>query len=159
VCSGAKPKIADYPFTTLSPNLGVVSVGDKSDRLSFVMADIPGLIEGANEGVGLGDRFLGHIERCKVLVHLIDATEKDVVKSYKVIRGELKGYGAGLTKKKEMIVLNKIDALTKEDIAKKAEKLKKETKKKIYLIYAVAGAVVRELIYKIIHNSQFTINN
>ncbi|MCL2473803.1 MAG: GTPase ObgE [Alphaproteobacteria bacterium] len=147
VCSAAKPKIADYPFTTLSPNLGVVSIGDKSDRLSFVMADIPGLIEGANEGAGLGDRFLGHIERCKVLVHLIDATEKDVVKSYRVIREELKGYGGGLTKKKEMVVLNKIDALTEEEIKKKTEKLRKETKKKIYAISAVAGIGVKELIY------------
>src|SRR6201994_2569511 len=106
--SAAKPKIADYPFTTLTPNLGVV---DLSENERFVIADIPGLIEGASEGAGLGTRFLGHVERTAVLIHLIDATEDDIVGAYKTIRGELKNYGEGLAEKRELLVLNKADAL------------------------------------------------
>src|SRR5262249_30939245 len=117
-CTAAKPKIADYPFTTLSPNLGVVQLGGKGGR-TFVLADIPGLIEGAHEGHGLGDRFLGHIERTRVILHLIDGTDEDVAKNYKTVRGELKAYGGGLSRKPEIIALNKCDALTPADIKQK----------------------------------------
>ncbi|NIA68301.1 GTPase ObgE [Pelagibius litoralis] len=118
VVSRAKPKIADYPFTTLHPNLGVVTVGEAD----FVVADIPGLIEGAHEGSGLGDRFLGHIERCGVLLHLIDGTQEDVAGAYRVIREELTAYSGELADKVEVIGLNKVDALTPEErTAKQAE--------------------------------------
>lgn len=119
--SRARPKIADYPFTTLHPNLGVVGV----DEEEFVIADIPGLIEGAHEGAGLGHRFLGHVERCRVLLHLIDGTAQDVADSYNTIRGELEAYGGELKDKTEIVALNKCDALTKEDIAEKLEALRK----------------------------------
>ena len=115
--SAAKPKIADYPFTTLAPNLGVV---DLSEAERFVLADIPGLIEGASEGLGLGTRFLGHVERCAVLIHLIDGTEEDIVGAYHTVREELKAYGFGLEDKREILALNKIDAL---DPDTRAEKL------------------------------------
>src|SRR5499426_4406745 len=105
--SAAKPKIADYPFTTLHPGLGVVREASRD----FVLADIPGLIEGAHEGAGLGDRFLGHIERCRVLLHLVDATAEDVAGAYRTVRAELKAYGAGLEKKKEIVALSKCDAV------------------------------------------------
>jgi GTP-binding protein len=105
--SRARPKIADYPFTTLHPNLGVVKAGD----YSFVIADIPGLIEGAHEGHGLGDRFLGHVERTSVLLHLVDITQDDIVGAYRTIRNELAMYGGGLADKREVVVLNKSDAL------------------------------------------------
>ncbi|MGO1120438.1 GTPase ObgE [Rhodovibrionaceae bacterium A322] len=113
--SRAKPKIADYPFTTLHPNLGVVGV----DEQEFVMADIPGLIEGASEGAGLGTRFLGHVERCGVLLHLVDGTEEDVVASYQTIRHELEAYGTVLGAKPEIVGLNKTDSLNDEEIAEK----------------------------------------
>ena len=145
-CTAAKPKIANYPFTTLSPNLGVVQIGSQRDRKTFVLADIPGLIEGAHEGQGLGTRFLGHVERTKVLLHLIDGTEEDVVKSYKTIRAELKAYGAGLTRKTEIIALNKCDALSADEIKKKIAALKKISKKDIYAISAVAGKGVQEIL-------------
>jgi len=145
-CTAAKPKIADYPFTTLSPNLGVVRLGDKGDSTSFVLADIPGLIEGAHEGQGLGDRFLGHVERCRVLLHLIDATDEDVVANYKTIREELKAYGAGLSRKAEIIVLNKCDALDAGDIKRKVASLKRVTKKPIHTISAVAHTGVTEVL-------------
>ena len=106
--SQAKPKIADYPFTTLHPNLGVVETAGES----FVLADIPGLIEGAHEGAGLGDRFLGHIERCRVLLHLVDGTEEDAAASYLQVRRELEAYGEGLAEKPEVIGLNKVDSLS-----------------------------------------------
>ncbi len=118
--SAANPKIADYPFTTLHPNLGVVRIADRD----FVLADIPGLIEGAHEGAGVGDRFLGHVERCATNVHLIDGTEEDVVKAYKTIRTELEAYGNGLADKPEIVVLNKIDALTKEAVKEKLAELR-----------------------------------
>ena len=108
--SAAKPKIADYPFTTLHPQLGVVRI----DAREFVLADIPGLIEGAHEGVGLGDRFLGHVERCRVLLHLIDGTCEHAGEAYKIVRGELDAYGHGLADKPEIVALNKADALTPE---------------------------------------------
>ncbi|MDD3030280.1 MAG: GTPase ObgE [Alphaproteobacteria bacterium] len=148
-CTAAKPKIADYPFTTLSPNLGVVSLGDKADPLSFVIADIPGLIEGAHSGQGLGDRFLGHVERCRVLLHLIDATEDDVVGNYKTVRGELKAYGGGLVRKPEIIGLNKCDALDDSSIRKKVAELKKVTRKPVYILSGVAHTGVREVLLKL----------
>jgi GTPase len=123
--SEARPKIADYPFTTLHPGLGVVSIGVGA---SFVLADIPGLIEGAAEGAGLGTRFLGHIERCSVLLHLVDGTQEDVAEAYRQVRGELEAYGGGLTDKPEIVALNKIDALSKDEISEKAKQLKKACK-------------------------------
>ncbi len=117
--SNARPKIADYPFTTLHPNLGVVGV----DGVEFVVADIPGLIEGAHEGRGLGDLFLGHVERCAVLLHLVDGTAEDVVEDYRTIIHEVDEYGAGLADKPRVTVLNKIDALSPEDLAEKTAAL------------------------------------
>lgn len=109
--SAAKPKIADYPFTTLHPGLGVVGVSGRE----FVLADIPGLIEGAHEGLGLGDRFLGHIERCRVLLHLVDATSPDIAQSYVTVRRELEAYGADLADKAEIVALSKIDAVADDE--------------------------------------------
>ena len=128
--SAAKPKIADYPFTTLHPQLGVV----KAAGNSFVLADIPGLIEGANEGHGLGTRFLGHVERCAILLHLIDVTGDDPVKAYRVIRKELKDYGPELAEKPEIIAFNKIDAINEKDLQKKLADFKKRLKKTPILI-------------------------
>ena len=143
--SAAKPKIADYPFTTLHPNLGVVKVDDKD----FVLADIPGLIEGAHEGAGIGDRFLGHVERCRVLLHLVDVTEADVAQAYRTIRGELKAYGADLTRKREIVALSKCDAVTPEVAAVKAAELQKAARKKPLLLSAVSGAGVRDALLKL----------
>lgn len=134
VVTKARPKIADYPFTTLHPNLGVAWV----DNYEMVIADIPGLIEGAHEGVGLGDRFLKHVERCSAFIHLIDATVEDVVKEYQAIRRELELYKKTLNTKPEVVVLNKIDALTKEEADKKAKALEKACGKKVYLMSAIA---------------------
>jgi GTP-binding protein len=119
--TAAKPKIADYPFTTLHPNLGVAAV----DGREFVIADIPGLIEGAHEGVGIGDRFLGHVERTRVLLHLVSATEDDVGEAYRIVRGELEAYGAGLDEKPEIVALSKIDTLTPDAMKKKQRALGK----------------------------------
>jgi GTP-binding protein len=131
----ARPKIADYPFTTLHPNLGVAWVDGKE----LVLADIPGLIEGAHEGIGLGDRFLKHVERCSVFLHLIDGTADSIVKSYKTIRRELELYAPKLIQKPEVIAINKSDSLTKEDIKKKITALKRATKSPIFAISAIAG--------------------
>ena len=117
--SAAKPKIADYPFTTLHPQLGVVRI----DEREFVLADLPGLIEGASEGAGLGTRFLGHVERCAVILHLIDGTEEDVAGAYRTIRDELAGYGNGLAYKPEVIGLNKIDAIDPDEVEEKLGQL------------------------------------
>ncbi len=135
IVSHAKPKIADYPFTTLHPQLGVVSAGDGE----FVLADIPGLIEGAHEGKGIGDRFLGHVERCRVLLHLVDGTADDVQASYRTIRGELKAYGHGLAEKAEIVALNKIDALDAAAIKEKQTKLRRSAKKPVHLLSGVSG--------------------
>jgi GTP-binding protein len=140
--SAAKPKIADYPFTTLHPNLGVVRVGE----LDFVLADIPGLIEGAHEGAGLGDRFLGHVERCRVLLHLVDATAEDVAGAYRTVRAELKAYGGGLARKKEIVALSKCDALDEASIAAKAEQLKAAARKKPLVLSAVSGRGMKEAL-------------
>jgi GTP-binding protein len=141
--SAAKPKIADYPFTTLAPNLGVV---DLSAGERFVLADIPGLIEGASEGAGLGTRFLGHVERTAVLIHLVDATQEDVAGAWKAIRGELKAYGEGLADKPEILALNKVDALDPETRAEKARALKKAAKVAPRLVSGVSGEGVTELL-------------
>ena len=140
--SAAKPKIAGYPFTTLTPQLGLVSLGKRE----FVMADIPGLIEGAHTGVGLGGRFLGHVERTRVLLHLVDGTEENVAKNYKIIRGELKNYGGGLSKKPEIVFLNKCDSLTEDEISKKLKALKKVAKTTVLGISAVTGDGVKEAL-------------
>jgi GTP-binding protein len=140
--SAAKPKIADYPFTTLHPQLGVVRV----DAREFVLADIPGLIEGAHEGVGLGDRFLGHIERCRVLLHLVDGTCEHAGEAYKTVRNELDAYGHGLTDKPEVVALNKADALTPELLKSQTARLKRAAKKTPVVISAVAGHGVREVL-------------
>ena len=140
--SAAKPKIADYPFTTLHPQLGVVEV----DGREFVLADLPGLIEGAHEGTGLGDRFLGHTERCRVLLHLIDGTSDDAGEAYKIVRGELEAYGHGLTDKPEIVALSKSDALTKDAIKAQAGKLKKACKKTPLVLSAQSGDGVPEAL-------------
>lgn len=138
----AHPKIGAYPFTTIHPNLGVVSRGH--DEL--VLADIPGLIDGASDGAGLGTRFLGHVERCPILVHLIDGTEEDVVSSYRTVRHELAEYGADLSDKIELLTLNKCDSLTDEEIAEKKLALEEATNNTVSVISGVAGTGVRELI-------------
>ena len=141
--SAATPKIADYPFTTLTPNLGVV---DLSTAERFVLADVPGLIEGASEGAGLGVRFLGHLERTAVLIHLIDGAAEDVVGAWRTIRGELGAYGEGLGEKPELIALNKIDALD-EDARKAAqEDLQAASGQAVWLISGVSGEGVRPLL-------------
>ncbi len=142
----ARPKIADYPFTTLHPNLGVARV----DTEEFIIADIPGLIEGAHEGAGLGDRFLGHVERCRVLLHLVDGTEEDPAASYRIVRGELSQYGGGLDGKPEIVALNKTDALTKADITKKRKKLEKACGHEVRVISGVAGTGLRETLAELL---------
>lgn len=144
--SAAKPKIADYPFTTLHPNLGVVSIGERD----FVLADIPGLIEGAHEGQGLGDRFLGHVERCAILVHLIDGTEEDVKTAYKTIRGELSAYDEGLAEKPEIVVLNKIDSIEPDAVKDKVKVLKRLSKAEVFTCSGVTGEGVDKVLYRII---------
>ena len=144
--SNARPKIAGYPFTTLHPGLGVVKAGDRE----FVMADIPGLIEGAHEGAGLGTRFLGHVERCRALLHLVDGTEEDVVGAYKTVRGELKAYGGNLVRKKELVALNKVDAMTAEDIEAKRALLAKASRKSVYVISGVSGQGVQPLLHELL---------
>jgi GTP-binding protein len=142
--SSAKPKIADYPFTTLVPNLGVIDLGPEQ---RFVLADIPGLIEGASKGAGLGTRFLGHVERTKVLIHLVDGTQDDPVKAYRVIRRELKKYAEALAERPEIVAINKIDAM--DDAAKKTlcTKLKRASGQTPHLISGVTGEGVRELLF------------
>jgi GTP-binding protein len=140
--SAATPKVADYPFTTLYPHLGVVTV---SDSQRFVMADLPGLIEGAAEGAGLGTRFLGHVERCVALVHLIDATQDSATEAYRIIRHELENYGGDLALKPEIVALNKIDALTPAEANRKRAALSRAIGKDVRLVSAVSGAGVREL--------------
>jgi GTP-binding protein len=140
--TAAKPKIADYPFTTLHPGLGVVRV----DSREFVLADIPGLIEGAHEGVGLGDRFLGHVERCRVLLHLVDGTGEDAGAAHKTVRAELEAYGGGLAEKPEIVALSKADALDDETKKKQLASLKKAAKKTPILLSAHSGEGVTEAL-------------
>jgi len=141
--SAARPKIADYPFTTLTPGLGVV---DLSAEERFVLADIPGLIEGASEGAGLGTRFLGHVERCAVLIHLVDGTQEKIAAAYRQVRHELEAYGEGLAEKPEIVVLSKADALSKEERAAAARKLARACGQKPMIVSGVSGEGVRELL-------------
>ncbi|MBI0001006.1 GTPase ObgE [Bartonella sp. W8122] len=143
--TAAKPKIADYPFTTLHPHLGVVRI----DGREFVLADIPGLIEGAHEGVGIGDRFLGHVERCQVLLHLVSAQEEDVAKAYQIIRDELEAYGHGLSEKPEVVALSQIDILDEETKQIKQKQLEQISGKKIHLLSAVTHAGIEETLRSI----------
>ena len=140
--SAAKPKIADYPFTTLNPQLGVVRV----DQTDFVLADLPGLIEGAHEGAGLGDRFLGHAERCNVILHLVDGTESAIVRAYKTIRGELDAYGHGLSEKPEVVALNKADAVPKAQLSKKRAALEKASGREVFVMSGVTGEGVQDVL-------------
>ena len=141
--SAAHPKIADYPFTTLHPHLGVVRAGD----IDFVMADIPGLIEGAHEGAGLGDRFLGHVERCAVILHMIDVTAEDPVGAYRIIRAELAAYGAGLEGKPEIVALSKCDALDEVTLEERVTGLARALGRKVFAISAVSGLGISGLLY------------
>jgi GTP-binding protein len=140
--SRARPKIADYPFTTLHPGLGVVRIDDGE----FVMADIPGLIEGASDGAGLGTRFLGHVERCGALLHLVDGTQDDVVAASRTVRAELKAYCHNLARKKEIVALNKTDALTPEEIETKRAALAKASRKTVHAISGAAGIGLRPVL-------------
>src|SRR3954453_6681579 len=141
--SAARPKIADYPFTTLHPQLGVVRLNASEE---FVLADIPGLIEGAHEGAGLGDRFLGHVERCAVLLHLVDGAAGDVVKAWRTVRGEMEAYGGGLADKPEIIGLNKTDAMTPREASARLAALRKASGRPVYLLSGVTGQGVPELL-------------
>lgn len=153
VVSNAKPKIADYPFTTLIPNLGLVDVGEATNtniKDTFLVADIPGLIEGASQGKGLGDEFLKHVERTKVLVHLIDVNEKDIVEGYRTINQELKKYDKNLLKKPQIVVLNKIDTIDQEFTDLLIKEFKKKVRKyPVMAISAVSGHGVPELMKEV----------
>ncbi len=138
----ARPKIADYPFTTLHPNLGVATI----DGREVLLADIPGLIEGASEGTGLGTHFLKHVERCSVLIHLIDATTENVAESYQIIRHELEQYSARLAAKKELVALNKIDALTPDEIDKKVKALSRIAPHPVFTISGIAHQGITDLL-------------
>jgi GTPase len=140
--SAARPKIADYPFTTLNPQLGVVYV----DGREFVLADIPGLIEGAHEGVGLGDRFLGHVERCRVLLHLVDGAGGNAGEAYKTVRHELLAYGQGLAEKPEIVALNKADAMTAAEIKQQVARLQRAAKKPPLVVSGVSGEGVKDVL-------------
>ena len=140
--SRARPKIADYPFTTLHPNLGVVTYGVEE----FIVADIPGLIEGAHEGAGIGDRFLGHIERCRVLLHLVDGTAEDVASDYRVVRGELQAYGGGLESKPEVVALNKCDSLLPEEIKTKLEALEAASGARVWPLSGLSGIGLKDIL-------------
>lgn len=142
VVSAAKPKIADYPFTTLHPNLGVVAIDGKE----FVMADIPGLIEGAHEGAGIGHRFLGHVERCRVLLHLIDATHTDPIASWRTIRTELSAYDDGLARKPEIIALSKCDSAPDDYVTDLIKELQKAGAKNILRLSSVTGSGLNEVL-------------
>src|SRR5215217_7657056 len=140
--TAAKPKIADYPFTTLHPGLGVVRV----DGREFVLADIPGLIEGASEGAGLGNRFLGHVERCRVLLHLVEGTSEHAGKAYKVVRGELEAYGHGLAEKPEVVALSKADALDPDTLKEQVARLKRAAKRAPVVLSSASGQGVQEVL-------------
>ena len=144
--SRAHPKIGDYPFTTLHPNLGVVYVGGEE----FVLADLPGLIEGASGGAGLGTRFLGHVERCRVLVHLVDGTEADVAQAYDTVRKEVETYGAGLAEKRELVALNKSDALTDVEKTEKQNRLETVSGGEVAVISGVSGAGLEPLMGRLL---------
>jgi GTP-binding protein len=140
--SAAKPKIADYPFTTLHPGLGVAAV----DGRELVLADVPGLIEGAHEGAGLGDRFLGHIERCRVLLHLVEGTSDDAGRAYETVRRELEAYGHGLAEKPEIVALSKVDALDEDTLREQAARLKRAAKRAPLLLSSASGQGVQDAL-------------
>jgi GTP-binding protein len=144
--SAARPKVADYPFTTLTPSLGVVRVG----TASFVLADIPGLIEGAHEGQGLGTRFLGHVERCAVLLHLIDVFQDDPVKAYRTIRKELKAYGGGLDKKPEIIAFSRCDTVSSEALEEKRAGFKRRLRKTPVILSSATGLGVQDVLHALL---------
>ena len=144
--SRAHPKIGDYPFTTLHPNLGVVYVSGKE----FIMADIPGIVEGASKGAGLGTRFLGHVERCRILLHLIDGTAENIVEAYRIVRGEVEAYGAGLIEKPQIVVLTKADALASEIAYEKSRKLSETCGVDVLIISGISGDGLDELLNKLI---------
>ena len=150
VLTSARPKIANYPFTTINPNLGVANYNNKE----VILADIPGLIEGAHEGIGLGDKFLRHIERCNNILHLIDITNNNLLEDYSKVRKELFKYSNKLTKKKEIIVFNKIDMVNNEEINKKIDIFNKKVKKKIYTISALKHKglkTIKEILVSYVH--------
>jgi GTP-binding protein len=140
--TAAKPKIADYPFTTLHPGLGVV----RADGREFVLADIPGLIEGAHEGAGLGDRFLGHVERCRVLLHLVEGTSEHAGKAYKLVRRELEAYGHGLAQKPEVVALSKVDALDPDTLKEQTARLRRAAKRTPIALSSASGQGVQEAL-------------
>ena len=146
-CTRAKPKIANYPFTTINPNLGVLNINHRE----IVLADIPGLIEGSHKGVGLGDKFLRHIERCKTLIHLIDISEKNILENYLKVRNELSKYDKSILKKEEIVIFNKVDLIGKEKIKEKLKNFKKKIKKKIETVSLITNEnleKVKKIIYK-----------
>jgi GTP-binding protein len=143
VVSAARPKVADYPFTTLVPQLGVVRLSDTQD---FVIADIPGLIEGAHAGAGLGDRFLGHVERCAVLLHLVDGAAGNVARAWRTVREELAAYGGGLAEKPEIVALNKADAMTPRQIAARRAALARACGHPVFVVSGVSGQGVAEVL-------------
>src|SRR5262245_40002805 len=146
--SSARPKIADYPFTTLTPQLGVVAV----DGEEFVLADLPGLIEGAHQGAGLGTRFLGHMERARVLLHLVDGTGEDLARSYETIRGELHAYGTGLVDKPEIVALNKIDVVPAAALEEGLATLRRAAGRPAFAISGATGAGVAEVLRELLHH-------
>ena len=146
-CTKAKPKIANYPFTTINPNLGVLNINHKE----IVLADIPGLIEGSHKGIGLGDRFLRHIERCKILIHLIDISEKDILGNYLKIKSELSKYDKKILKKTEIIIFNKLDLIDMDSITEKLENFRKKIKKNFEITSLLSGQnfeKIKKIIYK-----------
>ncbi|MEE8438327.1 MAG: GTPase ObgE, partial [Micropepsaceae bacterium] len=143
--SAAHPKIADYPFTTLHPQLGMV----RTPITDFVIADLPGLIEGAHEGAGLGTRFLGHAERCAVILHIVDGTEPDFLDAYRTIRSEMSAYGHGLADKPEIIALNKSDAIDKNMTARERKSIEENSGTKAHVISGVSGEGVQDLLYEL----------
>tara|TARA_B100000586_G_C20104489_1_gene426607 strand:- start:671 stop:1654 length:984 start_codon:yes stop_codon:yes gene_type:complete len=146
-CTRARPKIANYPFTTINPNLGVLNMNHKE----IVLADIPGLIEGSHKGIGLGDKFLRHIERCKTLIHLIDISEKDILDNYLKIRNELSKYDKKILKKKEIIIFNKLDLIDMSSVSKKLEEFKNKVKKSYEITSLISNQnfeKIKKIIYK-----------